>query len=139
MYTIRSIEDNDADALSQLMLDFDNPYRSAEDQLKLLRVAIFDHTFVAQIENKLVGFVCVRMVPMTSQPTPYAEVSDLFVQPAYRKQGIGRALMAAAREWAVTKDAHGMMLVTGYKNYPAQALYESMGFKNWAMAMKWDF
>jgi GNAT superfamily N-acetyltransferase len=56
-------------------------------------------------------------------------LNDLFVAPEARKRGVGRALLQAAREHAEHTGAKGLELMTARDNYPAQALYESMGWQ----------
>ena len=53
---------------------------------------------------------------------------DLFVSPAMRQAGIGRALMQAAEHYAQTAGWARLDLTTAMTNTPAQALYESQGW-----------
>lgn len=55
-------------------------------------------------------------------------LNDLFVAPQGRKQGVGEALMQAALEFAGASGAKGMQLETAVDNYPAQRLYERLGW-----------
>jgi AcrR family transcriptional regulator/ribosomal protein S18 acetylase RimI-like enzyme len=54
---------------------------------------------------------------------------DLFVTPAARQRGVGRALMDAARKMARKSKAGRIDLETAVDNYSAQALYESLGYE----------
>lgn len=56
-------------------------------------------------------------------------LNDLFVDPAARRKGVGQALMEHARRYAVETQASRLTLKTEVTNHPAQALYESMGWK----------
>ncbi len=53
---------------------------------------------------------------------------DLYVSPQVRRQGVGRALMAHATEFATATGATRIELSTAMDNRPAQALYESLGY-----------
>lgn len=53
---------------------------------------------------------------------------DLYVAPEARRLGIGRALMERAREFGVASGASRLELSTAKDNWPAQALYESLGY-----------
>jgi ribosomal protein S18 acetylase RimI-like enzyme len=53
---------------------------------------------------------------------------DLYVSPQARRQGVGRALMAHAAEFATATGATRIELSTAMDNRPAQALYESLGY-----------
>ena len=56
-------------------------------------------------------------------------LNDLFVVPEVRQQGVGKALLEHARAFASTTQAKGLTLKTAINNYPAQALYESLGWQ----------
>ncbi len=56
-------------------------------------------------------------------------LSDLFVTPEARKRGVAKALMERARRLAVETQAEGLILETATDNYPAQRLYEQLGWK----------
>lgn len=56
-------------------------------------------------------------------------LNDLFVVDEYRNRGVGRALIAAARELAHSTSAKWIMLQTYTTNVNAQALYEKLGFE----------
>jgi ribosomal protein S18 acetylase RimI-like enzyme len=53
---------------------------------------------------------------------------DLFVDPAARRQGVGRHLMEAAADEARRRGAVSLVLSTAKSNHPAQRLYESLGW-----------
>lgn len=55
-------------------------------------------------------------------------LNDLFVDPAARRSGVGRMLLAAAREHALATGAIRLELTTAKTNHTAQALYESQGW-----------
>ena len=56
-------------------------------------------------------------------------LNDLFVAPAARRSGVGRALLAAAREFGMSTGAKRIVLSTAVTNHQARALYESCGYK----------
>lgn len=55
-------------------------------------------------------------------------LSDLFVAPSARRQGVGEALMNAARAHAEASGACGLQLETAKTNLAGQALYERLGY-----------
>jgi len=55
-------------------------------------------------------------------------LSDLYVSPLARRQGVGEALMNAAREHARETGSCGLQLETARGNLAAQALYERLGY-----------
>jgi len=69
------------------------------------------------------------------RPSLWAEglecyLQELYVAPALRGQGIGRALLEATIEAAREAGAAGIDLNTGETDTAARALYESVGFTN---------
>lgn len=57
-------------------------------------------------------------------------LNDLFVLPEARNRGVARALMNAAREFGRTTGSIRLSLETAADNRPAQALYESLGYRS---------
>ena len=57
-----------------------------------------------------------------------ADIMNVAVHPAYRRQGIGRTLVTALAEALREKGIRGLMLEVRESNAPAIALYEDLGF-----------
>jgi ribosomal protein S18 acetylase RimI-like enzyme len=56
-------------------------------------------------------------------------LNDLFVANPVRRRGIARALLTRAEEFSRDTGAKGLVLETATDNLPAQALYESLGWR----------
>ena len=56
-------------------------------------------------------------------------LNDLFVEPSYRRLGVGRQLMEAARALAVETQSVTLTLETARDNDTARKLYESLGYQ----------
>ncbi len=56
-------------------------------------------------------------------------LNDLFVAPAARRAGVGRALLERAHAFARETNSKELMLQTAVDNLPAQRLYESLGWQ----------
>lgn len=74
-------------------------------------------------DGALVGYVVVTR----GQPG-VAQVTSLGVDPAWKGQGLGRALVVAAMEAAGDEGDAEMFLTVSAHNGPALGLYESLGF-----------
>ncbi|PTQ67048.1 GNAT family N-acetyltransferase [Pseudomonas sp. GV071] len=74
------------------------------------------------------GFV--QLYPFLSSLAlaPAFLLSDLYVSPNARRQGVGELLMNAARAHADATGACGLQLETAKTNVAGQALYESLGY-----------
>ena len=57
-------------------------------------------------------------------------LAELYVVPAMRGRGLGRALMNAAMQFARERGADYMDLGTAETDLAARSLYESLGFSN---------
>jgi ribosomal protein S18 acetylase RimI-like enzyme len=80
-----------------------------------------------------VGLGFVQLYPLFSStaalPGRLWLLNDLYVAPAARGRGAGRALMEQARALGLATDARGLFLQTARDNLPAQQLYESLGYR----------
>jgi ribosomal protein S18 acetylase RimI-like enzyme len=100
--------------------------RLLEAQLRDPDTAIF----VAEDADAIVAFaiVCVRHAPPIHPETCRAEITDLYVAPARRRRGSGRALVAAATRIAVERGAERVEVRVSPHNPEAQAFWRSQGF-----------
>jgi GNAT superfamily N-acetyltransferase len=78
---------------------------------------------LAMTETQVAG--CALLLPVEDG---IAEVRRLFVRPALRGQGIGRALMQAAIDTAQKAGHHTLRLETLEAMHEAMALYRRLGF-----------
>ncbi len=76
------------------------------------------------------GIALLRFRPSVWTGGPEAHLQELYVVPALRGRGIGRALLEATIAVAREAGATGIDLNTGETDTAARALYESMGFTN---------
>ncbi len=85
--------------------------------------------YVQTAEGQALGFV--QLYPTFSSIDAHRTwlLSDLFTDSAARGQGVGTLLMNAARDFALSTGAKGMVLETAIDNHAAQRLYESLGYK----------
>jgi ribosomal protein S18 acetylase RimI-like enzyme len=85
--------------------------------------------FLATLDGRAVGFT--QLYPtFTSVGAARAWIlNDLYVSPDARRQGVGRALMDAARQMAVETGAAWLELATARDNAAAQALYRALGYR----------
>ena len=80
--------------------------------------------FFAYLDEELVGEIRLR-----KNWNEYACIDTIAVDSKYRNQGVGRALIKQAIEWAKKKSFPGLMLETQDNNSTACLFYESCGFE----------
>jgi ribosomal protein S18 acetylase RimI-like enzyme len=88
--------------------------------------------YVVEANRQVVGFVCIWATVMPSEPdepqSSYAYVSDLVVLPRFRRQGLGRALLLRAENYAREQGVSVIRIGVLAGNSMARALYSSAGF-----------
>jgi GNAT superfamily N-acetyltransferase len=90
------------------------------------------HWFVAPADAPPIA--CLWLGRAVDQVTGerYTHVLLLYVMPAYRRQGIGTALMQQAETWAKGKRDHQLGLQVFAASQAAQALYHRLGYTTYA-------
>jgi GNAT superfamily N-acetyltransferase len=87
---------------------------------------------VAESDLRVVGFICVlartSSGEMIEREQERAYITDLIVLPAWRRIGVGGALLAAAERFASSRGARVLLVGVLAANKPAHRLYQSAGF-----------
>jgi putative acetyltransferase len=84
---------------------------------------------LARIKGEAAG--CAALTPrILNDGERAAELKRLWVEPRFRRYGLGRGLMMAAIDWARTRGYRTLVLDTVNEAMPAaSALYQSLGFE----------
>ncbi|HXS32726.1 MAG TPA: GNAT family N-acetyltransferase [Solirubrobacterales bacterium] len=77
--------------------------------------------------DKLAGYACLYWSFTSTVPAETVLMNDLFVEPATRNQGIGRALIEASATVARERGAQRLEWATAPDNKTAQRLYDATG------------
>lgn len=85
--------------------------------------------FVAENEERLVGFVQLYPLFSSTRMKRYWLLNDLFVKESYRGKGFSKELIEQAKKMAKSTDACGILLETGKSNDIGNKLYPSCGFE----------
>ena len=133
---IRPATPADAGALTRMNAAFNGVSDSATQiAARLVACADIEVAILAELEGQVGGFACVRVVPCVLYAQPYAELTELYVEPAFRRRGLGRALISYAEQLAHARGATDLLIMTGVGNAAAQALYRSAGYDTYAVAL----
>jgi GNAT superfamily N-acetyltransferase len=90
---------------------------------------------VATVDGDVVGLVATCLVPRLHNDGLSCRITDLVVTASRRRQGAGRALMAAAEATARAAGARRLDLSTGDWRSDAHAFYARLGFHDNARAL----
>lgn len=95
-----------------------------------------DTPLLAWLNGRAVGIANLRLTPCVFYPKPYAELSELFVEAAYRRRGIARALVFYAEKLARQAGATEMVILTDPENLPARQFYARLGYQECDLALR---
>lgn len=133
---IRACEAGDIGTLAPLFDAYRQFYEQAPDTAlaeRFLRARFEAGESVILVAERddggFVGFCQLYPTFCSLRAEPIYVLSDLFVDPAARRNGVARALLRAANERARDDGMVRMDLTTARTNAKAQALYESMGWR----------
>lgn len=85
--------------------------------------------FVAESEGRLLGFCCGQLLKSICYSVFYTEITELYVEEALQRQGIGKGLLRYAEDWYRDRDIHDFQLFTGGENLNAQKFYKKQGYR----------
>ena len=78
-------------------------------------------------DNDLLGYACLYWHFTSLVPAETVLMNDLFVTADARSQGVGRALIEASADVALSRGAHHLEWATAPDNKTAQRLYDKTG------------
>ena len=86
--------------------------------------------FVARhATDGIVGMVSAQLVISTAIGAPSAWIEDMVLREAFRNQGLGKALLLAARDWATGQGARRLQLLADADNTPALDFYRHLDWQ----------
>jgi len=88
--------------------------------------------WVAEQEGRLVGVISVRIIHKMPSPHRldgrFGYLANTYILPEYRNAGIGTALLARVKEWALAEDLELLMVWPAELAYP---FYERGGYRRY--------
>jgi GNAT superfamily N-acetyltransferase len=136
---VRQATVDDAVEIARLNQIFNESQATPEEIARqLIAASGVERLYLAEIKKRVVGYACLRIVPTICSAELWAELTELFVEEAFRRQGVGRVLMESVEEAARAAGARELFLLTGFKNVQAHHFYHSIGYSLRCLTMhKW--
>ena len=130
---IRPANEEDVAALASLMNELGYPTTVAEMQARynLLQNHPDYATWIAVCNNQVAGMTGLVRNIYYEKNGIYIRVGALVVYKAYRKLGLGKALLQKATDWAIELGASHILLNSGNRDErkEAHAFYQHLGFE----------
>ena len=132
---VRPAGQGDLDALGQLLCDFNREFGEASPApavlaTRLEQLLAHGDTAVLVAGDGPEGLAILRFRPALWTSGLECYLAELYVIPARRGQGLGRALMEAALREAKERGADTMDIGVDEPDLAARHLYQSLGFTN---------
>jgi ribosomal protein S18 acetylase RimI-like enzyme len=133
--SVRRATPSDAEAIGRLLHDFNTEFDEPVPEPRAIAERIGEliesgETIVLLAGSGPHGLAVLRFRPSLYSRALECYLAELYVVPAERGHGLGRALMEEAIEVARRQGANYKDLGTSEDDVAARALYESLGFSN---------
>ena len=134
--TVRAAGPADAPAVAELLVEFDGEGLSPEALARrMAEVEGLETAFLGEWNGEAAGLLVLRTMPTLSGADDWAEITEMYVRPQFRRRGIGRALVEAALDFGRKRGCREFHLLVDPSNEPGQAFYVELGFQvdSWEM------
>lgn len=127
---IRLAAAGDAEQLAALNEAFNGPDEATPEHVaESLRNNRQEIVVVAEEGAELAGFVCVQIKRSFCYENPTAEITKVYVKPAFRGRGIAGRMIAFAEAYCAGNGSISeFVLLTGEDNRAAQSVYRRLGY-----------
>lgn len=127
---VRKATISDAEQLGVLNDEFNGKGETTIDNIRNSLMNNQQEVVIVADENGvLVGFVCVQLKKSFCYDEYMPEITEVYVNPTYRKKGIASEMITFAEDYC-TKNypLHKYELLTGKENVIAQSVYGKLGY-----------
>jgi ribosomal protein S18 acetylase RimI-like enzyme len=134
--TVRAAGPAVAPAVAELLVEFNGEGVSPEALARrMAEVQGLETAFLGERDGKAAGLLVLRIVPTLSGADDWAEITEIYVRPQFRRRGIGRALVEAALDYGRRRGCREFHLLVDPSNEAGQAFYADLGFQvdSWEM------
>lgn len=127
---VRKATANDAEQLNVLNNEFNGEGETTIENIRKSLLSNQQEVVIVDDNNgMLTGFVCVQLKKSFCYDEYMPEITEVYVRPAYRKQGIASNMITFAENYCIKKyPLHKFELLTGNENIIAQSVYGKLGY-----------
>jgi GNAT superfamily N-acetyltransferase len=138
---IRDAVSADAEAMARLCSQLRYPTESSDMPSRLARLSSDPNAraLVATQGDNVVGLITVHLRNTINHEAPIGQITLLVVDEAIRSRGAGRALVAAAEDWARSRGTRRITVTTALERIGAHAFYEKVGYSHTGRRYGKDF
>jgi GNAT superfamily N-acetyltransferase len=128
--TVREISPDNAPAVAALssQLGYSMTVEKTKEQIIAINTSINDIAYIAIDEDRVVAWIHI-FYTLRLECEPYCEIGGLVVDEKYRRQGIGKILIARAMPWCRNKKCSALRVRSNVKRKEAHKFYELAGFR----------
>jgi ribosomal protein S18 acetylase RimI-like enzyme len=136
---IREARADDAKELADLVTELEHPATPDEIRARLA-VLPLGSVLVAETDKKIVGCLTLHVTPVLHRAGPVGRITMLIVREEMRGQGIGQALVEAAKKRFKARGCVLAEVTSNLRLTPAHAFYERLGFRktSWRFGKRLD-
>lgn len=152
--TIRPVEPQDEAAVARLWQALSDYHTQLDPRLPVPTADAAQHyaarlletredpytqTFVAEVDHQVVGYILGAVIDLQADLFEYEEtgfIADVFVDPAYRRQGIARRLVEAMNTWFAERGVRHVEWQVAAANGEAIRFWESVGGRSLTIRMR---
>jgi ribosomal protein S18 acetylase RimI-like enzyme len=113
--------------LNSIELHYDYPLEDTTKKLELILSLDWQIIYVAEIDGQVAGYVQAHKYIGTFGDL-FVNIMGLAVSKDFQGNGVGKALMFAAENWAQEIGAEGVRLNSGSERTEAHKFYEKIGY-----------
>jgi ribosomal protein S18 acetylase RimI-like enzyme len=136
---VRIANVTDAPAIADLLYEFNGEALSpGELGQRLEAVQGLETVFLGDLDGSLAGLLVLRTGPTVSSAGDWAEITELYVRSASRRQGVGTALVKEALAHAQGRGCTEVHLLVDPENTAALSFYGTAGFRRDSWDMRRD-
>ena len=124
---VRMADKHDADELSAMNYEFNGVTVTSQHILDALATGQ-EIVAIAMVNDSVVGFACGQFHRSFCYNSLSGEITEMYVRAAYRRRGVGSALLVFLERELRKRGVTGVRILTGQDNEAALGLYFGLDY-----------